>query len=434
MSTDALFLIVGTIAIAAAIAMLTNKNAVYSALFLIVNFACVAFLYLMLDAPFLAMIQIAVYAGAIMVLFLFVIMLLGAEDGDKLHSPARQFNWLAPLGIALALIFGAVTTYAILNGKIDLGGASSQAPMLRVVHAAPYAGPVDVYANGQLFAENVAFGEATDFKNVPAGDYVVALNPAGTDTPVLSVTISLADDDQRSLNTYSAVAHGGTATTAPTVSLVEDNLETVPARTARVTIFNGFDQSLNLVDYGSDFDATDDRVVVSNIQPGGFVELPPVNETTSLRSWRLTNVDEAQTDLSKLDTLFSLGNADVFSLKRDTSQLLIVSNQQSENSVRPVVIPVVDKSLASFGSPQSIGQLLFTRFMLPFQLIAVLLLAAMIGAIVLTHKEGSVTRQRDLRRRVIKPLSTVITGQVGSDVLAAAEAQPQLPEQQASGD
>src|SRR5262249_39715893 len=97
-----LFLIVGAIAIFAAIFMLLSENAVHSALFLIVNFVCVAFFYLMLNAPFLAMIQIAVYTGAIMVLFLFVIMLLGAE---KLDEPARQFRWLAPVGLALAATF-----------------------------------------------------------------------------------------------------------------------------------------------------------------------------------------------------------------------------------------------------------------------------------------------------------------------------------------
>lgn len=74
-----LFLAVSFIAVFAAGMMLTRQNAVHSALFLIVNFGCVAFLYLMLDAPFLAMVQVTVYTGAIMVLFLFVIMLLGAE-------------------------------------------------------------------------------------------------------------------------------------------------------------------------------------------------------------------------------------------------------------------------------------------------------------------------------------------------------------------
>ena len=72
-----LFLILALVAIATALGMLFSRNAVYSALFLVLNFVTVAVFYLLLGAPFIAMSQITVYAGAIMVLFLFVIMLLG---------------------------------------------------------------------------------------------------------------------------------------------------------------------------------------------------------------------------------------------------------------------------------------------------------------------------------------------------------------------
>ncbi|MBI3363016.1 MAG: NADH-quinone oxidoreductase subunit J, partial [Chloroflexi bacterium] len=74
-----LFFLLALIAMLAAGGMLLSRNAVYSALFLIVNFATVAVFFLLLGAPFIAMAQVTVYAGAIMVLFLFVIMLLGAE-------------------------------------------------------------------------------------------------------------------------------------------------------------------------------------------------------------------------------------------------------------------------------------------------------------------------------------------------------------------
>ena len=75
-----LFLVLALIAVASALGMLLSRNAVYSALFLVLNFVTVAVFYLLLGAPFIAMAQITVYAGAIMVLFLFVIMLLGAES------------------------------------------------------------------------------------------------------------------------------------------------------------------------------------------------------------------------------------------------------------------------------------------------------------------------------------------------------------------
>ena len=97
----AIFGITALISIACAVAMIISSNAVHSALFLVLNFSAVAVLYLLLQAPFLAMIQITVYAGAIMVLFLFVIMLLGAEKGleDRDRLP-----WQRPLAWVLGLL------------------------------------------------------------------------------------------------------------------------------------------------------------------------------------------------------------------------------------------------------------------------------------------------------------------------------------------
>lgn len=83
------FIVLAFVAIGAAVSMLLSHNAVYSALFLVVNFATVAVLYLMLGAPFIAVAQITVYAGAIMVLFLFVIMLLGSNERLNLNEPLR---------------------------------------------------------------------------------------------------------------------------------------------------------------------------------------------------------------------------------------------------------------------------------------------------------------------------------------------------------
>jgi len=74
------FLVLAFIAVAAAIAMLFSSNTVYSALYLILNFIAIAVIYLTLGAPFVALAQITVYAGAIMVLFLFVIMMLGQKN------------------------------------------------------------------------------------------------------------------------------------------------------------------------------------------------------------------------------------------------------------------------------------------------------------------------------------------------------------------
>lgn len=430
---EALFIVIMGLAVFSAILMLVSEDAIHSALFLIVNFACVAILYLMLDAPFLAMIQIAVYAGAIMVLFLFVIMLLGAE---KLTAPVRRFRWMGVGATALAAIFAVVAAYVITNAKIDLTPTTPSETLLRVVHAAPYAGPVDVYANGELFASDVNFGEATDFEAIVPGEYSITLNPAGTDTPVQLVSMPIEGDTTRRANTFTAVAYGGTRSLPPNIVLVADNLETVDARTGRLTLFNGYDQPINLVDFGADGDAAetdpakrDDKIIFPNLQPGTAFLLPLLAENQSLRSWALTGVDANQPDLAKLPLLVRLNNPEVYSVKRDTAQLLVVATESLfDGSTRQVAIPVVNDSVSQFGGPSAIGELLFSQYMLPFQLIAILLLAAMVGAIVLTHKEGFQPRRRDVRRKVMKPLSSVIADQVGHDV--TQDDLPLLPEKQ----
>ena len=101
MSIDLLlFFVLAIVAVVAALGMLASRNAVYSALFLILNFATVAVFFLLLGAPFIAMAQVTVYAGAIMVLFLFVIMLLGAEQTEGRH----RSGWQRPVAILLTLV------------------------------------------------------------------------------------------------------------------------------------------------------------------------------------------------------------------------------------------------------------------------------------------------------------------------------------------
>jgi len=94
-----LFLGLAVLAITSAVAMLAGRNAVYSALFLVLNLVTVAILYLLLNAAFIAMVQITVYAGAIMVLFLFVIMLLGGQQAGS----GPDLPWQRPVSVVLSV-------------------------------------------------------------------------------------------------------------------------------------------------------------------------------------------------------------------------------------------------------------------------------------------------------------------------------------------
>jgi NADH-quinone oxidoreductase subunit J len=107
------FWVFAPISVASAIGMLMMRNAIHAALFLVVNFFCLAVFYLILDAPFLFAVQIVVYAGAIMVLFLFVIMLLGVDRTEDLRERLRGQRWLA---IAFGAAFVLEVTLAIRAG------------------------------------------------------------------------------------------------------------------------------------------------------------------------------------------------------------------------------------------------------------------------------------------------------------------------------
>src|SRR5579884_2331836 len=103
-ATPVFFYFLSGLAVLSGIVVITRRNPVHSALALIVTLLSLAGMYLMLYAPFVAGVQIILYAGGIMVLFLFVIMLISIERTQK----ERQFNkqWL--VGIAAAGALGAL--------------------------------------------------------------------------------------------------------------------------------------------------------------------------------------------------------------------------------------------------------------------------------------------------------------------------------------
>ena len=107
-----LFYLFGIVAVGSALLMVTRRNPIVSALYLILNFICLAGFYLILHAQFIAVIQIIVYAGAIMVLFLFVIMLLNLRDERSLLD---GFSWkkMVAGGLSAAILLEIV--YIILS-------------------------------------------------------------------------------------------------------------------------------------------------------------------------------------------------------------------------------------------------------------------------------------------------------------------------------
>ena len=114
MATSALFFLFAGLAIACAISMVYHKNPLYSAVSLVGVFIALSCIYVTLAAPFIAAVQILIYAGAIMVLVVFVIMLLNMDD-DK---PLNRLKYLYAVGGGLGLILLAQTFfifYAVMS-------------------------------------------------------------------------------------------------------------------------------------------------------------------------------------------------------------------------------------------------------------------------------------------------------------------------------
>ena len=121
------FWILGPLALAGGLGMIFARNAVHSALFLVMTMLCLGVLYMVQQAPFLGFVQIIVYTGAIMMLFLFVLMLVGRDSSDSVVEVLRgQRLWATVLGVGLAvLVVGALAR--ALTDVTPLGLAGERA-------------------------------------------------------------------------------------------------------------------------------------------------------------------------------------------------------------------------------------------------------------------------------------------------------------------
>jgi NADH-quinone oxidoreductase subunit J len=105
------FYIFAGVAIASAVMVVTNKNVLHAALFLILTFFCVAAIYILLRAEFLAAVQVLLYVGAIMALFIFTILLINVMQAQFL----RQFHGQRPLAAILVVALLAETMFLLFS-------------------------------------------------------------------------------------------------------------------------------------------------------------------------------------------------------------------------------------------------------------------------------------------------------------------------------
>jgi NADH-quinone oxidoreductase subunit J len=124
---DVVFLVTSLVCVAAGLLAVTRRSPLYSALWLLVTLIGVAVIFYLFSAPFLAMMQVVVYAGAILVLFLFVIMLLNLRPEDmKPEAPAAE----RAASAVVAILLLAVLAYGILSASGGPGGLPLAVPIV----------------------------------------------------------------------------------------------------------------------------------------------------------------------------------------------------------------------------------------------------------------------------------------------------------------
>lgn len=129
-----LFFLLASVCISSVLGMIISKNQAYNALFLILAFACTGGIFALLDAPFIAVVQIIIYAGAIMILFIFVIMMINIRQG--LSPERKKWTLYLALGIAgilvIELIFSLKDAFSLLESA-GIGKAGSPADLGRLL-------------------------------------------------------------------------------------------------------------------------------------------------------------------------------------------------------------------------------------------------------------------------------------------------------------
>lgn len=128
-----IFWVLAVVAVGAGLGVVGQRSAVRSALFLLVHFCCLAGLYILLNAQFVALVQVLIYAGAVVVLFLFVVMLLGVERAEELPDLRRLQQVVGGL---LAVLLLAGIAWAFLETGQGPAAAPGMAGSVRAIGSA----------------------------------------------------------------------------------------------------------------------------------------------------------------------------------------------------------------------------------------------------------------------------------------------------------
>jgi NADH-quinone oxidoreductase subunit J len=128
-----LFWVIAPIAVLSALGLVIARKAVHGAMFIAVTMICLAILYIALEAPFLGVVQVVVYTGAIMMLFLFVIMLIGVDASDSRVETIRGQRVAAVLaGVGFGILLVAVMANALFPPPAGMAGAAPEGNVVAI--------------------------------------------------------------------------------------------------------------------------------------------------------------------------------------------------------------------------------------------------------------------------------------------------------------
>jgi hypothetical protein len=196
----------------------------------------------------------------------------------------------------------------------------------------------------------------------------------------------------------------------------------------RLVVFNGFsEEPVSLVDLGAENEVTKvirdgstvliDRIIAHTVPYAGA----PVVLTYPKGTYHLALLDGS---FNVVKYVTNTPGDDGFALKTDTTNLILLTPENGDPS-KSGVVQIVEDTQAEFGSPKGVGRMLFTDYLLPVNLVGMLLLVALVGVITLSRQDVEKQERRvNVRRKVSRPLVNVISTQTGSDVVADT---PQLP-------
>ncbi|MFH5822021.1 NADH-quinone oxidoreductase subunit J [Georgenia sp. AZ-5] len=225
----ALFWVLAPIMVVGALGLLFARRSVHAALSVVLVMVCLAFLYVAQDAPFLGVAQVVVYTGAIMMLFLFVLMLVGVDASDSLHETIRGQRWVAVVaGLGLALVLGGVAVSATMPRPVGLTAANIDSNPVGVARL--------------IFSDHVFTMEITGALLITAAVGAVTLThrerlrPKATQRDVVDAKMRAFADGRARINQLPApgVYARSNAATAPALSAGGEPIEDSVPRVIRI--------------------------------------------------------------------------------------------------------------------------------------------------------------------------------------------------------